>query len=303
MKTSRAVTVRFALLSIAVVAMLVLAMGLSQVDLAPGVPFDQIWQFLIDQFSLGGVMGPMYGSAAGGQALVDVLRTIFFVALMVLPIAIILVLIDPELRKRVLRSALRLLVLFALLGIVLKSQIEKADEALEPFGTGLLGREGIQAAEPLTDEEFSAEMVSPWVARGLSLGVGLILAAVVVGLVSRLRRDRSLVKDPWAEIGRQAQAAAIEIQQGGDLQHTILRCYAEMSRVVTEQRGVRRQAAVTAREFTNYLVRARLPEAPVVRLTELFEKARYGSGECSAQEESDAVLSLQAIADACQILS
>jgi len=57
---------------------------------------------------------------------------------------------------------------------------------------------------------------------------------------------------------------------------------------------------VTAREFTDALVRARLPRRPVQTLTRLFETARYGSSATTPQDEQDAIASLRAIVRACE---
>ncbi len=298
MKT-RSHIIRLVLLAIAVVAMLLLIGGLSGVELEPGLPFARIWQFLVDQFSTSGLTGPAPVPAGSSEALVDVFRTIFIIALICFPIAVILVLIDPDLRKRVLRTMLTTALLFIVLSLFLQRQANELETEGEPFNIGQPG-EGLGAVEPLPFDEFSPERVPPWVAWGLSLALGLVVAVIVYRIVDHIRRNRAEAGLPLDQIAQQARSAIAEIEQGGDLRNTILRCYAEMSRTVREQRGLRRGATVTAREFTDNLIRADLPREPVQRLTRLFERARYGTGAPTREEEEEALASLQAIVDACQ---
>jgi len=302
MKLSRVAVLRIGLLGAAVVALLLLAMTLSRLEMDPGVPFAQIWQFLIDQLRTDGLVGPVGGALPASDTLVKLLRTFFLLVLITFPFAVILTLIDKEMRKRVIGALLRLILIFGLLALIIEGQSEMMKE-MEEVSIGMQQEGELTAAEPFTDEEFSAARVSKWLIRGLSLFVGLILAAVAVITIRRLRGSRNTSDDTWAQLAGRARAAISEIEGGGDLRNSILRCYVEMTRIVRESRGVRRGATMTAREFREYLIQAKLPPGPVTRLTELFEKARYGLGESSAQEESDAIASLQAIADACRSMT
>ena len=54
-----------------------------------------------------------------------------------------------------------------------------------------------------------------------------------------------------------------------------------MSRVLHQQRGIRRHQAMTPREFVVYLEEVGLPTEAVMRLTELFEQVRYGAKSLS----------------------
>ncbi len=303
MKILQTQKARLVLLGIAIVAMLVLAMGLPRVRLDPGLPFEQIWQFLVGQFGGFGAGGAAYLPPAGnGESLARVMRTIFFVALMAFPIAVVLVVLDPELRRSVLRSMLRLLIIFTLIGLFLSRRDQLKDLTLDtPANIDGQGQEQTQVP-PLTDEVFSADKVAPWVVWALSLTAGLIAAVAIVGVVNQIRKNRAAAQ-PLEEIARQAEAAIGELELGANLRNTIIRCYIEMSQVVADARGVRRGNTVTAREFITYLLRAGLPERPVERLTELFEKARYGTGETMPEDESAALSSLQAIVNACRSMS
>jgi hypothetical protein len=85
---------------------------------------------------------------------------------------------------------------------------------------------------------------------------------------------------------------------GGNLKNTIMRCYYEMSQVINEQRGIRRDRSMTPREFEIYLESNGLPGEPVRQLTHLFEDVRYGDLAVGEKEEQQAQSSLTAIIEA-----
>ena len=298
---SRSDIPRLILLGAAIIALLLLAMTLSHLTMESGVPFAEIWAFLVAQLRSDGIAGPLPLATASSEGFTQFLRTLFTIVLLAFPFAVILVLVDPAMRKRVLKALLRLAIIFALLGWFIDRQMEREEETLEGVPTGQLGGELAEVA-PFTEEEFSADRVSKYVVWGLSLLVGLALAGIAVATANRVRRGRAGSAEPWTKLADQVQAAIREIQAGADLRSSILRCYAEMMRIVRDSRGVQRTATMTAREFREYMVRAGLPAGPVGRLTELFERARYSADESTPQEERDAVASLSAIADACRSL-
>lgn len=297
---TRAHAFRLTLLAVAVLALLLLIPGVAQMDLAPGMPFERIWQFLLDQFARGGPIGsPPPEFEQAGRFIIDLMRIVFLVALIAFPFAVILTLIDPELRKRVLKSTLRLILLLVVLSFFLRERMDEVETEAQPFGQEAPSGE-FAPAEPLPYEEFQPDNIPRGLVWGLSLALGLVVAVVILTVVNQLRTSRSVTRLPLQDIEREAQSALDEIRQGGDLRDTILRCYAQMTRVVRELRGVRRDRAVTAREFTDSLIGAQLPEAPVQRLTRLFERARYGAETAKPEEEEEAIASLQAIIEACK---
>ncbi len=304
MRPSRAQLIRIILLSIPVVAMLVLAAGLPQLELTPGVPFEQIWQFLLDQFRGGedvrGGLAPLIGNA---DLLIRIMQTIFVFALVLFPLAVIMVMLDPELRKRVVRTLLVMVLIFTLAGMWLNNLTELEEGEDDIFGAPGNLDDLRGGADPFTDESFDVEGVPSWIPLGLSLVAGLLVALIVISVVRQVRRDRLEREASLAPFARRVEMALDELEQGGDLQNTITRCYAEMIHMVREQRGVQRGSTVTAREFTDHLIRAKMPPSAVNRLTQLFESVRYGLGGVGPQDETDAITSLQAIADACRSLS
>jgi len=80
---------------------------------------------------------------------------------------------------------------------------------------------------------------------------------------------------------------------------TVLRCYFQMSRVVSRERSLTRGKAMTPREFEECLAEAGLPGPPVRRLTRLFERVRYGAHQVAQAEEMEALDCLAEVIDAC----
>ena len=302
MKAQTRNTIRLILLGFAAAAMFFLVIGLPQMELAPGMPFERIWQFLLDQFAAARTTRAPPSALPGGELIISIYRAIFFIALAAFPFAVILVLIDPELRKRMIHTTIFVVILLLILSLILRDQTELEDPVREPGISGQQAPEAGLPVEPLDVEQFQTSQVSPWISRGLSLALGLLAAFITIVIITQIRKNWSAAPSGLDHLALHARTALTELEGGGDLQDTILRCYAEMSRVVREARGLRRSRTVTAREFTDALVRAQLPRRPVVQLTQLFEKARYGGGATTAQDEHEAVSSLRAIVRACDRL-
>lgn len=102
------------------------------------------------------------------------------------------------------------------------------------------------------------------------------------------------------ELAETARSSALELEAGGELQDVILRCYAQMLEVLKRQRGIRRKEAMTPAEFATWLKAAGLPDRPVTRLTRLFERVRYGGVSSGQAEAMEAIDCLNAIANACE---
>lgn len=138
----------------------------------------------------------------------------------------------------------------------------------------------------------------PQVSSTASLFTGLLLILLLIFgawmLWRRLHPAPILVE----QIGSQAEAALEELRSGADFKNTILRCYAEMCRVLNQQRGLQRDRGMTPREFEVRLWEAGLPAGPVSKLTRLFERVRYGANQPQPHEEREAYACLEDIAAA-----
>jgi len=147
---------------------------------------------------------------------------------------------------------------------------------------------------------ISSNLQTPaWLVTVAGIGLALLIVfgiAAIFWLIAHLNTSTSVPK----EISQEAQAAAEALEAGGDFQDVILRCYARMSQVLSEQRGVFRESAMTPHEFERVLIKLGFPSEPVRTLTHLFEEVRYG---CIQQGENGiqmAVSSLNAIIYFCK---
>jgi hypothetical protein len=227
------------------------------------------------------------------------MRGLFYILFICFPFAIIMVLLEPDLRKRVLRTTLNVILLMAALLLIIESRAEELELTEDTVGMAPQGEE-TELADPITPEAFDSNNVATWMTRAISLGIGLLLAAIAVAILNAVRRNRAEATMPLDQLANRAEEAIAEIERGGDLHDTILQCYAEMNRIVREERGIQRDKTITAREFIDYLLRAHLPEEPIYTLTRLFEQARYSTEEHNTSDQQKAVASLQAIANACR---
>lgn len=131
-----------------------------------------------------------------------------------------------------------------------------------------------------------------WVAAGL-----LLAGTVLIGWLLARALGRKQKEDPLA---MEARAAVEAIAGGESLRDVIIRSYLKMESVVAQARGIERGQAVTPREFETFLVEKGIPRVPILQLTHLFEKARYGNQNLNQQDQQDAVRCLLAIQKACQ---
>lgn len=289
-------TLTFLFLSLAIIVMLILSGGLSKLVLSPGQPF-----------SLGGGWRSelsAYDTSPLGEVLVTILRIAFTLALLMLPFTIIYLIISPEARKKALRDFIMMATFILIYYLLSRARTQlMGRESEQRLGEGMLemGEQGIQELAPLP--EFAADPPR-WLIFIASLGLALIVAAVVISIVRNLRRrSQPSEENTLEQLAQDAEDAVKAIQGGADLKNTVIRCYFEMSQVVNKERGLQRKREMTAREFEQYLEKAGLPNGPVQQLTRLFEDVRYGMKSPGDREERQAIASLTAIIKACRSAS
>jgi hypothetical protein len=273
-------------LSVAVVAMLLLSTGLSRLEFLDGQPF-----------SLGRLPVGVWGTFGGlwqGKLLEIVFRVLVLIAALTLPFSIIYFLASRGARKRLLLNFLRLLP-FLVLVYVLTQQMQldvvsPEQGAPQPFP-------GISEDVPVADVGAAPPQ---WFLSAVSGSCALLVAIVIVGFGWFVWRSRRRKVQPLEQLAQQAEEAIGAIQAGADLRDTVMRCYYEMSRVLHQQRGIRRHQAMTPREFVTFLEEAGLPTGAVRRLTELFEQVRYGAQSPGQDEEAQALACLESIVEFCR---
>ncbi len=281
--------------AVAVVAMLLLAAGLSGLKLQRGRSLE-FWLSLL----LGDMDQIDYVDYApvSGEKLVSFVRILMAGILVLLPLAIIAFILYPDVRKRVLREFLRVLAFVAIFYLVSQMGIlegmqefpETMEEVLSPEPVG-------EAPAGFSEEsvpEFMASSPS-WFVWAASFVLALVVVALLLWVGWSFMRRFSQKQEPMAEIAQEAQSALDALQSGADFRNTIIRCYHEMGEALKVERGIQRGYAMTPREFERRLTDRGLPVAPVNQLTRLFEAVRYGTLAPGEQEEDQAIASLRAI--------
>jgi hypothetical protein len=275
------------LLGVAVVAAVLLVSGLSDVQLYPG------HEFALD--ILGDSNGPAARFFRAGPDIFRILWHVVGIASLVLLVpAIIYAVMTPDVLKRAVANAIIL--------------------AATTYGLYLLlkGRSFANLTESMGDQSGGMSLypgsagevvVNPPAWLTFVITAGILAAALGLGVVIWRRAAAGRDSSPLDMLAQEAQEAIEELRAGADLKDTVMHCYFEMSRILSEERGLRRKEAMTPREFETTLKLAGLPGPPVERLTQLFETVRYGAHTPEAQEENEAVACLEAIVDACENLA
>jgi hypothetical protein len=278
-------------LGIAVVAIVILSAGLSEVELLPGQPFSVESE---SEDETGG-----FGPLPSGQGLITLLRALIFFTLLLLPVAVVYAIISPEFRKRVLRRLLSLLV-FAVLAYWVAQRLPELFN-MEEEAT-------FSGGQPLTEAPLTAPPVQfvadppAWLVLATSLALALLVSAILVGVVWFLRHRAERPVGSLEQLAHEAEEALELLRAGGDIKDTVMRCYAEMSRTLDRERGIVRLGSMTPREFEGRLAGMGLPGEPVRQLTRLFEQVRYGAKVADEREEELALICLTDIVEACRSL-
>lgn len=265
---------------IALIALILLSSGLSELEFSYGEPFSIPREAEAEG---GGLELPTF---RGGY--VRIILYIFAGLQILLPLALIYFLISPEARRRVIRTLFSLLWIVALYflirsGVNTFSPPETTPPNALPLGEALS-----------TDVEFTYS-APQWLVTMVTIGLAISIATLVVGIAFYIRRRFQRKTSPLEQLAQEAQEAIDAIQAGADLKNTVIRCYHEMSLILLEQRGLKRAAAMTPREFERELEDSGLPSEQVRVLTRLFEMVRYGTKVPDEEEEILAIESLSAI--------
>lgn len=273
------------LLAIALAGAVLLASGLSSLALEPGqlrTPGRPLLEF--------------EGGALSGEFRIspDVLRIVRITFLIMLPIALVYVLTNPEARQRVITNAL----LMSAAGFILYLWFRRRGLAQLGESLDIPGMTAPQRGPSPDALDPGAFVQQPPAWLAFTLTAALMALTLLGGWL--LWRAMRAQPDEARLLAMQAQRAADDLQAGASFRDVIIRCYHDMSRILRDERGIRREAAMTPREFERRLLAAGLPAMHVEQLTGLFEAARYGAHAAAPGEEQAAIQALRGIADAVQ---
>ena len=216
-------------------------------------------------------------------------------SLVSLIIILIGLLLSPEMRKR-----------FFVLMIRAAFTVWAVYFLLMNYGDGLLGNTlGLQTAQNGAETGnpiplFEPPQISPVFSYLISFGFAVLWLAVMWGLYRAWKRYQLLnTKKPLDEIAKIARSSLDDLAAGRNSSDVIIRCYLQMSDVVSHKRQLQREIAMTPYEFALQLERAGLPGDAVRRLTRLFEAVRYGDRKSTPRDVTEAVNCLQTILRYC----
>jgi len=268
--------------ALAIAAILLLAAGLSSVELLPGQPLPRGGE--------PGQDGLLSGESMPTRVLQLLIRVFGFVVLVLLPLALIYVIVSAEARRHVLYR-LGLLAWLIALYLVLRanSDLLRSIQWEQP-GAALPSDVELPALE-FTSNPTPALI---WIS---TVGLALLLAAALVGGFWILWRRRRRKPGTLEQLAGEARGALDALSAGADVEDTIMRSYFEMARILEQERGITRAEAMTPREFEGRLKELRLPAQDVEKLTRLFEAVRYGRWVPGEQEKRQAMACLTAIAE------
>ncbi|HID53489.1 MAG TPA: DUF4129 domain-containing protein [Anaerolineae bacterium] len=214
----------------------------------------------------------------------SILQALYFSLIIIVPIAIVFAILSPEMRKGILhelKRALSLAIRVAAFAYLFRLWQQRDRNLQNVSGGG-----GLPATPDWIREPSAA----------IAFGLTLLLLAVIIGAAWFLWRK--LRPEPLDLLAREAQTTITELQMGRDFKNSIIECYANMCRVLHQERKLVRAQAMTPREFSVRLERFGVVGPQAHRLTRLFEKVRYGRHQPTDQDKADAIACLEAIVQA-----
>jgi hypothetical protein len=230
---------------------------------------------------------------------VSLLSKIIVWSLLATLAVLIVVMLSPEARKKMLRMLVRLA--FSILALYYL--FLHYPEIFRVFNFGLNFNQAPEQTDAVADippPVFTPPQETPL----LSYLVGLL---VVFGVMFFLWKSYRT----WREINRSekigslqaiaqiARSSLRDLSDGRESTDVILNCYFRMSDVVADRKNLRRNMGMTASEFAIRLERSGLPGDAVRRLTHLFEAVRYGERKAGPRDVNEAVACLTTILHYC----
>jgi hypothetical protein len=268
------------LLSLAVLFLILIANGLSRLQLHSG-DVSGLIALVTQGFRSTGSAGTL--SQGGGAPSVGFLLPLFWVLLIA---SILYALVSPRFRRSVFRAFIMILVLLFLLNRIPQNQEAEG----EPGPSG--GLAGIDVGD-VTMPEPPAFVTDP--PNWFLIAINAFLVLLLVGGLWLAWRVWRRPPDTQTLLVRELESAISELESGEDLGDVVLRCYARMTQVLRKSRNIERHRAMTPREFEMHLAESGMQDEHIKRLTRLFEGARYGAQPSGGRAEREALACLTAI--------
>jgi hypothetical protein len=262
-------------LLVAVLALILIASALSQLELKPGISLP---------FFGGGSTSPQGGASTGlsisASTFFEVLLGIILIAGLVYWIAK-----TPHLTswREMVRPSLWIVVLSLIVTALLFTLNGFA------INTQTTGTEILPPDIPVNGPPLGP--LPPMLNWLVWLGLAVVVASLGAWIIS----GRSRQNQASSLVTLEAEQALRELRAGQDFKNVIVRCYHQMSLALQKEQGIELQESMTAREFERLLEARGVPHGPVQELTRLFEAARYGYQDPTPGDEQKALACLESI--------
>jgi len=219
-------------------------------------------------------------------------------AILLLIFVLLSLMLSPALRRQMVKIFLRLSAVGFVLFLLFRYFRDAFSNMSIPDPAAAV-KQGPQGE--VTVPVFEPPPASPWLSFAVSVGVLVVLVALIWGTVRWWeRRKRFLeLQRPLEDIAQIARTSLEDLSAGRAWDDVILESYDRMSRAVERRRGLFRDGAMTPSEFAARLEQAGLPGDAVRRLTRLFEHVRYGARTSTDKEIQEATQCLTAILRYC----
>ncbi len=212
-----------------------------------------------------------------------------------MPAGVILLIFSSEARRLFRKYAKVLLIWFIILLVLRFYMILTGNQGMIYESSGAPANLS-DSFEPPSDigvaSGYEEVYVPPEVNGWQGYLVGFIVI-VLLGVIGYLWWEKNWHQEE--ELGSITLRAIREITSGRHWEDAVIECYIQMNASVSSQLNLDRQQTMTPGEFSQVLVSSGLPGDPVMKLTQLFEQARYGNRISNRDEAKDAVRCLTEI--------
>jgi hypothetical protein len=215
--------------------------------------------------------------------------------LVMMPAGVVLLIFSSEARRLFRRYSRVLLIYFLILLGLRYYLILAGDSGDVDNSTGRnLERQVFDQPPSVLETVASSEdaYIPPEVIGWQAYLVGLIIMTILIlGGYVLWKKNRIDGND----LGDITLRAIEDIHSGRRWEDAVIECYAQMNTSVSRKRSINRDQTMTPSEFSRRLIDSGLPVEPVLRLTHLFEQARYGGRDSRTWEARDAIRCLSDI--------
>ncbi len=218
--------------------------------------------------------------------------------LFVLLFVFIGMMMSPEMRKRLIKIAIRVAITYWGLWIL----FTRYRDVLAQIGLNLapLGEGSNVASNGAPAPVFTPPQAAAWISYLVSFGI-VALMILVMWKLNAIWKEMNAPLDvsPMKKLAGIARSSLRDLSAGRDSTDVIIDCYYRMSDTVFEKKNMDRRASMTPSEFATQLENSGLPSDAVRRLTRLFESVRYGGHKSDSVAVNEAVTCLTTIVQYC----